>query len=111
MGDLISREALLEKVRLQRQDALHGAEITGSTRFKQKATDCKNFMELIESEPAVTDTNVGSKWIPCSERLPEIHGRTSDTVLVCTKKVISTWLFGARMNSGDFVNVVQLKNP
>ena len=23
-------------------------------------------------------------WIPCSERLPEIDGNTSDTVLVCT---------------------------
>ena len=31
-----------------------------------------------------TDTNVGTNgWIACSDRLPEIDGNTSDTVLVC----------------------------
>ena len=36
------------------------------------------------SEEFATDTNVGTNgWIPCSERLPEIDGNTSDTVLVC----------------------------
>ena len=37
-----------------------------------------------EAEKFGTDINVGSNgWIPCSERLPEIDGNTSDTVLVC----------------------------
>ena len=67
MNDLISRKALIEKVRLQRQDALHGAEVTGRTIFKQKAMDCKNFIDLIDSEPSVTDTNVGGKWIPIGQ--------------------------------------------
>lgn len=53
MSDLISRSKLLEKVKAQLQDALHGAEVTGQTRFKQKATDCKNFIDLIEHEPTV----------------------------------------------------------
>ena len=36
------------------------------------------------AEEFATDTNVGTNgWIPCSERLPEIDGNTSDTVLVC----------------------------
>lgn len=32
--------------------------------------------EIIDKLPKVdvTDTNVGDKWIPCSERLPEHHG-------------------------------------
>ena len=37
-----------------------------------------------EAEKFGTDINVVSNgWIPCSERLPEIDGNTSDTVLVC----------------------------
>lgn len=38
------------------------------------------------AEEFATDINVVSKngWIPCSERLPDIEGNTSDTVLVCT---------------------------
>ena len=36
------------------------------------------------AEEFATDTNVGNNgWIPCSERLPEIDGNTSDIVLVC----------------------------
>ena len=37
------------------------------------------------AEEFATDTNVGTNgWIACSERLPEIDGNTSDTVLVCS---------------------------
>ena len=61
MDDLISREALIELVRLQQQDALDGATVTGKTMFKQKAIDCKNFIELIESAAAV-------------EAVPVVHG-------------------------------------
>ena len=31
-------------------------------------------VEIQITEGAVTDTNVGCKWIPCSERLPEMSG-------------------------------------
>ena len=53
MGDLISRSALLDVVRYQLDDALHGAELIGKTAFKQKATDCRNFIELIKSMPTI----------------------------------------------------------
>ena len=56
MSDLISREALIESVKtLDMQDLYLPT----------------HFIDLIEDEPSVTDTNVGGKWIPCSERLPE----------------------------------------
>ena len=41
-------------------------------------------MKVIRNAPSVTDTNVGSKWIPCSERLPEC-----DTdVLICSGEFV-----------------------
>ena len=46
----------------------------------------KQEIEIVkqEAEKFGTDINVVSNgWIPCSERLPEIDGNTSDTVLVC----------------------------
>ena len=36
--------------------------------------------------PAVTVTNVGNKWIPCSERMPEGCEAAELEVLVCTKE-------------------------
>lgn len=44
-------------------------------------------MKVIRNAPTVTDTNVGGKWIPCSERLPDIkEGKyASDCVLVTLK--------------------------
>ena len=38
--------------------------------------------EMIEIVHEVAEEYKGG-WIPCSERLPEIDGNTSDTVLVC----------------------------
>ena len=45
------------------------------------------YIEQMDAEESVTDTNVGSKWIPCSERLPDIkEGKyASDCVLVTLK--------------------------
>lgn len=83
MDDLISREALIELVMLQQQDALDGATVTGKTMFKQKAIDCKNFIKLIESAPAVEAVPVGRGWIPCNERLPETGAEVLVT-LECT---------------------------
>ena len=51
-----------------------------------KAISIHKAIEIVkqEAEKFGTDINVVSNgWIPCSERLPEIDGNTSDTVLVC----------------------------
>ena len=42
----------------------------------------KDICGIIKSQPnvAVTDTNVGCKWIPCSERMPPIDKRVLVTV-------------------------------
>lgn len=55
MSDLISRSRLLEEIKRYQMDIV------------SKATA----MKVIRNAPTVTDTNVGGKWIPCSERLPE----------------------------------------
>ena len=59
MSDLISRKALIESVKTWDMQDLYLPT---------------HFIDLIEDEPSVTDTNVGGKWVPCSERLPEESG-------------------------------------
>ena len=54
MNDLISRSRLIEEIKRYQMDIV------------SKATA----MKVIRNAPTVTDTNVGGKWIPCSERLP-----------------------------------------
>ena len=76
MNDLISRKYLydkmLEKEELARQRVLdtpthspaylrYVAQFNERTALKHESADA----------PDVTDTNVGCKWIPCSERLPK----------------------------------------
>ena len=72
MSDLISRKALIESVKTWDMQDLYLPT---------------HFIDLIEDGPSVTDTNVGGKWIPCSERLPDIkEGEyASDCVLVTLK--------------------------
>lgn len=41
-------------------------------------------IERIEAFEIVQEEAKDGGWIPCSERLPEIEGNTSDTVLVCS---------------------------
>ena len=57
--------------------------------FKKNAEFMYDLADYLKSlpTPAVTDTNVGGKWIPCSERLPDIkEGEyASDCVLVTLK--------------------------
>ena len=71
MSDLISRSRLIEEIKRYQMDIV------------SKATA----MKVIRNAPTVTDTNVGGKWIPCSERLPDIkEGEyASDCVLVTLK--------------------------
>ena len=76
MSDLISREALIDVIEKQKID---------NDAYCRLRID--SMKELIEEQPSVTDTNVGGKWIPCSERLPDIkEGEyASDCVLVTLK--------------------------
>ena len=61
--DLIDRESLLEKIqfRIEPQGVI-GATVRDMVEKTR---------EIILAEPTVTDNNVGSKWIPVTERLPE----------------------------------------
>lgn len=63
MSDLISREALIDVIEKQKID---------NDAYCRLCID--SMKELIEEQPSVTDTNVGGKWVPCSERLPEESG-------------------------------------
>ena len=70
MSDLISRKALIESVKTWDMQDLYLPT---------------HFIDLIEDEPSVTDTNVGGKWIPCSERLPE---NETEVEISCIRKYI-----------------------
>lgn len=59
MSDLISRE--------------EAVDILCRLHIDNIAVNGKRITEFIKEIPSVTDTNVGNKWIPCSERLPEEH--------------------------------------
>ena len=79
MSDLISREALLEKIKRYQMDIV------------SKATA----MKVIRNAPSVTDTNVG-EWILCSERMPENDGY----VLICSGEFVREAYF----ENGNFSN-------
>ena len=61
MSDLISRKALIES---------YCEENCGERRCRDAWDRCM-FVSHVLEQPSVTDTNVGGKWIPCSERLPD----------------------------------------
>ena len=56
MSDLISREALIEDIK---------------ECYTEEFLAEYGFDKLVETQRVVPDTNVGGKWIPCSERLPK----------------------------------------
>ena len=58
MSDLISRKALLKSIREVSTSPLNESDTMG-------------VLKIVNEQPFVTDTNVGGKWIPCSERLPD----------------------------------------
>lgn len=62
MSDLISRSALLKSI----------GEVSTSPLNEW---DTMGVLNIVSQQPTVEfvpDTNVGDKWIPCSERLPEV---------------------------------------
>ena len=75
MSDLISREALIDVIEKQKID---------NDAYCRLCID--SMKELIEEQPSVTDTNVGGKWVPCSEKMPEGCEDEELEVLVCTKE-------------------------
>ena len=61
-------------------------EIAGKPTPEEYNNGINRAYQIVQeaAEEFATDTNVGTNgWIPCSERLPEIDGNTSDIVLVC----------------------------
>ena len=64
------------------------------------------------AEEFATDTNVGTNgWIPCSKRLPEIDGNTSDIVLVCGSNGFQYMAFWCDDLKWRFCECGMAKNP
>ena len=64
------------------------------------------------AEEFATNTNVGTDgWIPCSERLPEIDGNTSDIVLVCGSNGFQYMAFWCDDLKWRFCECGMAKNP
>ena len=64
------------------------------------------------AEEFATNTNVGTNgWIPCSERLPEIDGNTSDIVLVCGSNGFQYMAFWCDDLKWRFCECGMAKNP
>ena len=87
-------EKILEKLEEYEYENLVEHDSETANHCKQDCNDVNDCtlcvwdkaIEIVkqEAEKFGTDINVVSNgWIPCSERLPEIDGNTSDTVLVC----------------------------
>lgn len=67
--DMINEEKLI--VEIQKRNVV----------FTEEQLDLLEY--LIESQPKLdADTNVGSKWIPCSERLPDTKTKPYQFVLL-----------------------------
>ena len=67
MSDLISRNKIYNYIKAQINP--YGKPFEGDVyEFGIKLME---YIEQMDAEESVTDTNIGSKWIPCSERLPE----------------------------------------
>ena len=67
MSDLISGNKIYNYIKAQINP--YGKPFEGDVyEFGIKLME---YIEQMDAEESVTDTNIGSKWIPCSERLPE----------------------------------------
>ena len=63
MSDLISRKALIDILAKYK----FGAIKSESEREYTKET----VLNFVKEQSSVTDTNVGGKWVPCSEKMPD----------------------------------------
>ena len=74
------------------QNDLEGFETMISEHGGGLAHGTRIALKRVEEQPTIAPENPQPRWIPCSERLPEMHEeefcdetyRTSDTVLLCT---------------------------
>ena len=103
MGRLIDADKLIELVKLQQQDALDGATITNKTIFKQKATDCKNFIELIKEMPTAFDLEA------VVEKMDELP--TKRTSKMVESKETPEWFYevitGEYISKNDAIEIVK----
>lgn len=65
-------------------DILIGRFLGECVIYAENYEKALNIANELTEEYINTSTDTSSGWIPCSERLPDIEGNTSDTVLVCT---------------------------
>ena len=71
-----------------------------------------SIVQEVAEEYSRCDTNVGTNgWIPCSERLPEIDGNTSDIVLVCGSNGFQYMAFWCDDLKWRFCECGMAKNP
>ena len=100
--NLISRKYLYDKIAELEEDVrktiVHQPK--GSPEYlrcQSRLNELNEFKSEVRDAPTVTDTNVGSKWIPCSERLPDIEfenelnerGHNAVLPLLVTREVFS----------------------
>lgn len=75
MNDLISRSALIMRLNDYALQVAPFRDMKSTWQYDAVQECIKAVEEQLTVEPAadVPDINVGNKWIPCSERLPEEH--------------------------------------
>ena len=82
---------------------------------KQLDNDDKDCMECVVENAIEIVQEVAEKynggWIPCSERLPEIDGNTSDIVLVCGSNGFQYMAFWCDDLKWRFCECGMAKNP
>ena len=67
MNDLISRSKIYDYIKTEINP--YGKPFEGTAY--ELGLKLMEYIEQMDAEESVTDTNVGNKWIPCSERLPK----------------------------------------
>lgn len=70
----------------------------------QRISKCKEIVQEVAKE-------YNNGWIPCSERLPEIDGYTSDTVLVCTIDGFQHMAFWCNDEKWRYCESGMIRNP
>ena len=89
-------------------------EIAGKPTPEEYNNGINRAYQIVQevAEEFATDTNVWNNgWIPCSERLPEIDGNTSDIVLVCGSNGFQYMAFWCDDLKWRFCECGMAKNP